>query len=723
MRVGDRGISLAQGVLVRWWEDVSVPLAIAQDPADMQTLELLAWHNIQEVRPHFLPVHLGGLSKNNRRDESNLLNIFRRKIFLVFAGGATRDQAEDQRDVERELRRCGAQIYDLAAAALYGLPTLARTMADHGADAALQLFLKAERCLTRNVPVPFDLTSSGVYLKAQSQGPERSEDHVWVCSPLLVQADSRNHQNEDWGKRLVFLDKDGSRHCCCLSMAALAANRGECCAYLLSQGLQIAPGRKAREMVIAYILAADPEERVRSTNAVGWHNDTYVLMDKSIGPVRSEQVVHQTSAKSKSPVPVQGSLEDWKDAIGRLCAGNSRLVFAVSCAFAPPFLRLVEEPGGGFNFFGASSTGKTTALKVAASVWGSQGTLKTWRMTANALDAVAQNHHDGLICLDELGQADGKEVGEIVYALANGSPKQRKISSPAEGWTLLVLSSGETNLAEHMYLAGKPLRPGHQVRLCDIAVDAGAGLGIFEDLHGFANPSLFARHLAESARRFYGSPIRAFLQALVENKEKALHRVVVLRHRFLEQYVPFNASGELRRAASRFAFVAAAGEWATEMGVTGWQEGESMFAAGLCFESWLRSRAGTTVVTAEIILGQVRRFLKSAEFRTDREGAGLPYLVLPEVFRREVCAGLDPRLVARTLKAEGYLQHDRGRYDKSVRLPGGKRRVYSIRAEIFDRPGATRRGPNDIGGDTLERFPRMEGSASAAQAGGVPSNT
>ena len=302
--------------------------------------------------------------------------------------------------------------------------------------------------------------------------------------------------------------------------------------------------------------------------------------------MNSEPVIFQAATKAQASLATFGSLADWQNAIGRFCPGNSRLLFAVSCAFAPPLLRLANEPGGGFNFYGASSTGKTTALLVAASAWGGDGTLPTWRMTANSLDLVAQNHNDSLLCLDELGQADGKEVGDIVYALANGTPKQRKTPSIVKSWTLLILSSGETTLAAHMKAAGRHVRAGQEIRLCDLAADAGGGLGLFENLHGFENPSLFARHLIESARRYYGSPIRVFLRTLVEDKENARQRVVALRDQFLERHVPTGASGELRRAASRFAVVAAAGELATEAGVTGGREGESFDACGVCFESW-----------------------------------------------------------------------------------------------------------------------------------------
>jgi uncharacterized protein (DUF927 family) len=47
----------------------------------------------------------------------------------------------------------------------------------------------------------------------------------------------------------------------------------------------------------------------------------------------------------------------------QLATGNSRLVFAISTAFAPTLAKLVGEDSGGFHFRGASSSGKALPLK------------------------------------------------------------------------------------------------------------------------------------------------------------------------------------------------------------------------------------------------------------------------------------------------------------------------------------------------------------------------
>ena len=58
--------------------------------------------------------------------------------------------------------------------------------------------------------------------------------------------------------------------------------------------------------------------------------------------------------------------------------------------------------------------GKTTCLRMAASVWGSGadgGDVRTWRSTANGIEATLAGANDTCLPLDEVGQADGRELG------------------------------------------------------------------------------------------------------------------------------------------------------------------------------------------------------------------------------------------------------------------------------------------------------------------------
>ena len=61
------------------------------------------------------------------------------------------------------------------------------------------------------------------------------------------------------------------------------------------------------------------------------------------------------------------------------------------------------------------------------------------------------------------------------------------------------------------------------------------------------------------------------------------------------------------------------------------------------------------------------------------------YLFLAETWKNEVCAGMDPRRVAKVLAERGLLLKDTaGKNSITVNLPIGKTRCYVISARIFE---------------------------------------
>ena len=159
-----------------------------------------------------------------------------------------------------------------------------------------------------------------------------------------------------------------------------------------------------------------------------------------------------------------------------LAPGNSRLVLALSAAFAAALIGRCDAESGGIHFRGPSSTGKSTALIMAASVWGGGDGgeyVRSWRATSNGLEGVALAHCDALLCLDEISEVGPREAGEISYMLGNGSGKSRStregLAKPPSRWRLLFLSSGEVSLADKIAEEGRSRRvtAGQSFRLAE----------------------------------------------------------------------------------------------------------------------------------------------------------------------------------------------------------------------------------------------------------------
>jgi putative DNA primase/helicase len=136
---------------------------------------------------------------------------------------------------------------------------------------------------------------------------------------------------------------------------------------LASQGLPIMAGPSVRTYLVAYLQTWKTDARVMCVDRLGWRATVFCLPSETVGSNGLERVVFQPSSSIQAEHAMAGTLTEWRDGVAALASGNTRLVFALSTAFTGPLLELAGEDSGGLHFVGASSCGKTTALRVAAS--------------------------------------------------------------------------------------------------------------------------------------------------------------------------------------------------------------------------------------------------------------------------------------------------------------------------------------------------------------------
>ncbi len=263
-----------------------------------------------------------------------------------------------------------------------------------------------------------------------------------------------------------FLDKDLVMRHLALPDGDLHAGTGAVIKQLVQCGLLVSGNKQSREGLIELLRSWNP----RLVSSLGWTDasfSAFVLGDGSV--VGDAKVLPRPylAAFLDGNDHVSGTLGHWRSKVAALCSGNPLMITAVSQAFSGPLLEPLGMEGGGLHLRGASSSGKSTLLRLANSVWGKTATLRTWNGTKNALEAIAASHSGRMLALDEIGEADGRSVGNTAYALANGQGRSRLTSSITLQdlkWRLAVLSSGEVSLAEHMSGAGKMAKAGQEVR-------------------------------------------------------------------------------------------------------------------------------------------------------------------------------------------------------------------------------------------------------------------
>lgn len=554
----------------------------------------------------------------------------------------------------------------------------------------------------------FEVDKGGVsFIGQDNEGNDKAP--VWVCSSLDVLAKTRDNKSGEWGRLLAWQDDDRVAHKWAMPLELLEGDGGDVRRELARLGLHIATSKSARDLLAAFIKVWPVQHRARCVDRLGWHGQVYITPSGVVGA--SDELVEFQNAHAIEPaLSVSGTTQTWRESVAALAAGNSRIVFALSVAFAGSLAGITGEDSGGFHLRGKSSSGKSTALKVAASVWGDPTTyVRQWRATSNGLEGLASLHNDGLLILDELEQVDPREAGEAAYMLGNGQGKARAsrngTARASQRWRLLFLSSGENSLAAHMARSGKTANAGQEIRLADFDADAGCDMGVMEDLHGHPSPAAAVLAIKDAAARHHGAVGLDWLQCVVADRMKLVDFIQDGIRQFVGDVVPAGAAGQVERVARRFGLVAVAGELATHYGLTGWADGEAETAAKTCFASWLEGFGGSGNREERATLEQVRAFFEahgssrfeSVDATEDQriinragfyrgDGGVREFLVFPEAFKNEVCKGLDTKAATTVLvKAEWLQRGSDGKTAQKPRLPGmGPTRCYVFTGRMWE---------------------------------------
>lgn len=556
----------------------------------------------------------------------------------------------------------------------------------------------------------FHLLEDGLYYIEQTKDDEYKR---YISSPIKVLAQTRDTTNNAWGRLLEWQDSDGIQHTQALSMELFQTDGSDLRKALAYQGVIIAPDGRARNLLQSYLMSYPTDTRALCVDRVGWHDNVFVLPDKQIGQHENDDlIVYQTTQGIDSNYQSKGTLKQWQDSVSIPLSTHSKLVVALSSAFAGQLLTLLEQQNGaGVHFKGQSSKGKTTALYVGCSVWGKPSQYcKTWKSTGNALEHTAYVHNDGFLALDEIGEvANPKELGNIAYMLANGKGKARLTkqitAKPSYTWKLFFLSTGEKSLKEIMQENGQKTKLGQEVRLIDIDIDQ-SEYGLFDQIDFAEDGAKQSRLLVEQSNQYYGVAGMAWLNYLTTGKDKVISQARQLLGQYNLELVAEHKQGHIVRVANAFALIAVAGELATQAGITGWTAGTTFNAVKTVFNDWVNSFEYVgDYQTKEYIL-HVKAFFEANE--SSRFEAITPdpehiekilnrvgywkiengeklFLVLPEQFKNEVCKGYDNRKVAKALLIEKLLEHDTGKTSKTVRIPSKKNavKVYAVKEGVF----------------------------------------
>ena len=536
-----------------------------------------------------------------------------------------------------------------------------------------------------------------------------------VSSPIKVTAMSRSIEQMNWGREIKLLTPDNFVHTLHLPTSAFSKGATDCFVLLAHYGLMAGSHKYSKSRLQRYLEAATPLKRVVSVSRIGWHGDTYVLPDRSYSPDGTEyDVVLQTSSTTRNAFNIGGIFDGWQK-LAKLCIDNSRLVCPLCAAFAAPLLELIGEESGGLHLVGISSIGKTTILLVASSPCGGstseavKGYINQWLATDNAVEGLAVMRCDALLCLDEMGQVDGKIIANIIYKIANNQGKARlntgyTTMEPHE-WRTIFVSTGEVTLEQKMDEdGGQKIKGGLGVRSIDLPADAGKGMGAFENIHGYSTPAAFAQALAKLCKEQYGTAFRAFIEYLVKNKADVTDRLQRYIQEFVDKHLPKGSEGQFMRVCRRFALLAAAGRIAIEARILPWPIDEPEKAAVVCMKAHLKMRGGAGASEIRNGLRQVVEFFQSNPAKFERMDKDAREKVIdrfgyikstpngPDIFcvfpdkMPIIYKGFNFDSLEPALRKKGWLIPGKNKSAKMTWVPqeGRSRRLYNIPSSILD---------------------------------------
>lgn len=256
-----------------------------------------------------------------------------------------------------------------------------------------------------------------------------------------------------------------------------------------------------------------------------------------------------------------GSEAGWVEALEDVW-GYPAVVLALYASLAAPYLGIIPQaPNMILDWSGETSHGKTTTLRVGASVWGNPderggGIIHHWKATPSSIERTAGLCQHVPLFLDDTKQAHAPEfVRDMIYMLAGGRGKARATPDglrTTASWRMPLLSTGESSITSFSQDAGARARclcltelpfkdgdRGDQVWRLTEAVMAN---------HGHAGPRLvatLAKHRDQWgavriayeeardqwARKAKGGPAArvAATMALLEMGARAAHRTLGLR--------------------------------------------------------------------------------------------------------------------------------------------------------------------------------------------------
>lgn len=467
--------------------------------------------------------------------------------------------------------------------------------------------------LDRGDGTMFVLDADGLATQNTEKANAAPERYCGYIKPI-----SRFSTEETCGFDVEIKDRDGRRKTVSIDYGDIVDGGTTVQRQLARAGLVFyrTQGRNTKPPINDFLNLFSIEKRhsMKSVEVVtkgGWSADYGAFLFDNVVLGSGEGVRLDTTAKS-ARLTVTGTVQDWGATMGAYAAKSSIMRFAAYAALAAPLVQIVGRQTTIFHLFGESSKGKSTALYVAASVYGTKADyVATWRATKNNQCTKAIKHNNLILCLDELKQG-AKVLDTVAYDICNEVDKGRDNVNCTEReqkrWSLIVLSTGEATLDGIRSRASGGIgdtATGEHVRFVEIPATVGAG-GVFDVIDAETETDGSRRRIVDAVKQCpnCGAVGRAFIENVLRViAEKGADGFRKEATAWMDGFIAgFGSVGTHEaRVLSAFAVVAYAGRLAHEWGLVPWGEGDAEAVTSRTFRAWQCSGESIEARNDEII--------------------------------------------------------------------------------------------------------------------------
>jgi|TARA_R100000084_G_scaffold108964_2_gene73284 hypothetical protein len=237
--------------------------------------------------------------------------------------------------------------------------------------------------------------------------------------------------------------------------------------------------------VVSYLADFEAENNhrfpaVQSASRMGWLPDGgFLLPDKHYTIDKKPSSFALTAPPGLETISQgwqsKGSWADWRSAIENVLE-YPYMMISIYASAAAPILEVLKLPGFVVDFSGETSGGKTTALRLAASVWGKPSdsyptAMYSWDATKVWIERTTGYLHSLPLILDETKRVrHPRMIRDVIYDFCQGQGRGRGNPDGTrriDSWRTVLISSGEgaaTSFSQDagtrarvLSLKGKPL--------------------------------------------------------------------------------------------------------------------------------------------------------------------------------------------------------------------------------------------------------------------------